>query len=181
MISPTNFYEFRPAPQGDGSLGYIYQVPASGTNDVLTIIVFDDTFHVNSATFPVDARLLAFIEAIQTNQWQEATREEEYYENIVRDLLVTAWEGGSAYWAQVDEQMGAEATFNEMWQGWYILRVRDDEGEWHGVSYHDLFHALQRMRREFPDRFQSIMDGSYDADDADIWFQLAVLGELTYA
>lgn len=40
--------------------------------------------------------------------------------------------------------------------------------------------ATGKLLKEFPERFASVKEGQYDAEDADVWLQLALFGEVVY-
>ena len=105
---------------------------------------------------------------------------EEKLEGIVYNLFITAWEGGSAYWAEVSEPNEAEKTLLKMKDEGYVLRVTpigDDPVE---LKYENLVQAINLLAKNFPCAFYDAINEYDDAETADIWFQLAVLGELTY-
>jgi hypothetical protein len=40
--------------------------------------------------------------------------------------------------------------------------------------------AIQKIKAEHPNVYNNIIDEDYDADDADVFFQIAVMGEVTF-
>lgn len=124
------------------------------------------------------------------------------------NLFVTALEGGSNYWYyilntpnEVREIMQDQGiTYTEA-IGEYVLNggeieIRDvetiDDNELEGSEYPDtgdilgyvnmdsLLDAINTVKEEYPDTFENILDDNYDANDADIFLQLATMGEIVY-
>jgi hypothetical protein len=102
-------------------------------------------------------------------------------------LLSTAFEGGSNYWYWVD--FGAKR--DESSGLFYINRkpilsnkkIASEENEdlvskplTKGVC----IDSLTKMKKDYPKNYHSILDGSYDADDADIFLQICLLDEVRY-
>lgn len=110
------------------------------------------------------------------------------------DLLVTALEGASNYWYLLDDiskiqdkfQQGAtstsEAIFRAIKEGWSInIKDVENEEEVLGIlSMDNILEGEKKMRHNEPDHYQDILDEGWDADTADVWFQYAVLGEITF-
>lgn len=119
-----------------------------------------------------------------------------FVQNIYEDLLVTAIEGGSNYWYFLDDDaVGAIRAIEPdknipLSQALYIalrdgakVPVRDleDVTEILGTMDKDsCLHAMKVISERYPDVWNNIMDEQYDAGDADVFFQLAVMGELTF-
>lgn len=111
------------------------------------------------------------------------------------DLFVTALEGGSNYWyylpsipsgvREISRETGM-ATSEAI--GEYVLRggniqVNDAEEEEEilgTVDMGNLIDAIDLLKADYPQTYENIIDEEYDADDADIFFQLAVMGEVTF-
>jgi len=111
------------------------------------------------------------------------------------DLFVTALEGGSNYWyyiptipagvRQIKTETGM-ATSEAI--GEYILRggniqindAEDEEEVLGTVDMTSLLEAIDLLKSDYTHAYENIIDEEYDADDADIFFQLAVMGEVTF-
>ena len=111
------------------------------------------------------------------------------------NLFVTALEGGSNYWyylpripggvreimAELDMEL-TEAI------GEYVLRggsidindAEDEETKLGTVDMTSLLEAIDILKNDYTHAYENIIDEEYDADDADIFFQLAVMGEVTF-
>lgn len=109
---------------------------------------------------------------------------------VLDDLLVTAIEGGSAYWSG-DCLM--DGKFAASGRPWYVnaftdgmtlkvSEVDEETGnkEWHALDLAKGIAGLQLLATTQPKRFVSILEGQDDADDADVWLQLSTLGEVRY-
>lgn len=121
---------------------------------------------------------------------------------LMDDLLVTAIEGGSTYWcARVDTEIGTpkpRAADHGESDGmpWYTVAfqsgtemrvLEDDEGRqtWRVLNRDAGIRGLRLLvegthcgARIVTDLIQN--KGAADADTADVWLQLAVLGEVVY-
>jgi hypothetical protein len=118
-------------------------------------------------------------------------------ECLMYDLLVTALEGGSNHWywllkkvheitepyRAADDEPFAERIFRALLDGKELPIHEHDQNreEFLGtLTYDRCLKALEIMAIHWPYRYESIMTDAYDAEDADIWFQLAVMGEVVY-
>lgn len=99
-----------------------------------------------------------------------------------KDLFITAWEGGSSYWASVSEPNNSEKTFDKIVNEGYVLKVRDREDldEVWTVQKSDLVGSITKLKNEHPRHYADLVEDSWDAETADVWFQLVVIGELTF-
>lgn len=124
----------------------------------------------------------------------------EIPEQLIRDIIITACEGGIGYWSQLESYDGP--AIDEGAEGSLPLRIREIEeegwdesttvyGPWRDLGIPEVISGLQKMVQEWPDRLdtqrmmQAIANydsGNYDFDagDADSVIQFALLGELTY-
>ncbi len=124
----------------------------------------------------------------------------EIPEQLIRDIIITACEGGIGYWSQLESYDGPAIADGV--EGSLPLRIREIEeegwdesttvyGPWRDLGIPEVIAGLQKMVQEWPDRLdtqrmmQAIANydsGNYDFDagDADSVIQHALLGELTY-
>ncbi len=115
-------------------------------------------------------------------------------ENII-DLFVTALEGGSNYWyylptipSAVRDIMNEKNMATSEAIGEYVLRggsiqVNDAEEEEEvlgTVDMDSLLDAIQKLKEDYPRAYENIIDEEYDAEDADIFFQLATMGDVVF-
>lgn len=117
------------------------------------------------------------------------------------DLLVTALEGGSNYWYCLD----AEEISNELKRlniedtnepiaikVWNIIKatgkvdvydIEAPDEKLGTINLKSIEEGEKIMADKYPQHFKKIIDEDsvdWDAETADVWFQLAVLKELTY-
>ena len=122
----------------------------------------------------------------------------EISEQTISDQLCTALEGGSNYWyllGNIDrthfvkgDMLADNLARSLMTDKNYKLPIYDIEsfevdsgpellGE---VTYDSMAKAFNIMSKDYPIQLSNILSGNYDADDSDIWFQLATMGEVVY-
>lgn len=128
-------------------------------------------------------------EKIERRQTKKITKED------IINLFVTALEGGSNYWYYIPtmpngvREIKAEmnlATSEAI--GEYVLRggsiqindAEDQEEVLGDVDMDSLLDAIQKLKSDYPHVYENIIDEEYDAEDADVFFQLAVMGEITF-
>lgn len=115
-------------------------------------------------------------------------------ENVIDDVITTALEGGSNYWYFIDqEKVTTPDNFkrnekihyeilDKVYQGG-TLQIFDAEntneklGE---LSVESIQKGLNLLADKSTKVLYNIVDECYDAGDADVFFQLAVLGEITF-
>ena len=128
-------------------------------------------------------------EKIERRKTKKITKED------IVNLFVTALEGGSNYWYYIPSiPVGVRELRTELGIttteaiGEYVLRggniqINDaeDEEEMLGtVDMTTLLEAIDLLKSDYPRTYENIIDEEYDAEDADIFFQLAVMGEITF-
>ena len=72
--------------------------------------------------------------------------------------------------------------------GEYVLRggsidindAEDEKTKLGTVDMTSLLEAIDILKNDYTRAYENIIDEEYDADDADIFFQLAVMGEVTF-
>jgi hypothetical protein len=125
----------------------------------------------------------------------------------VINLFVDALEGGSNYWYEI-RHLPKEVSYKvkEMGQslsetiGEYILNGGyvqfydaeeeyddDDYTETHSdngllgtVDMDSILEAITIIKRDYPEVWENILDEQYDANDADIFLQLCVMGDVVF-
>lgn len=103
------------------------------------------------------------------------------------DLLVTALEGGSNYWYQLDVHLREKGSYDS-WRSDVVSGKRSEPvydletGEKLGeISWKNMIEAFSLMGDCRLDQYMADEDRSVvDADWADMWFQYAVMGELVF-
>ena len=114
---------------------------------------------------------------------------------IFQDLIVTALEGGSNAWYDIHDDLSdikqkhnsdyiSESIAREIWNNpEFELDIYDleDEEEFLGtLTKESCEKAFQILLDKYPSVFANIINEEYDANDADIFFQLAVMGEIVF-
>lgn len=127
-------------------------------------------------------------------------------EDII-NLFVDALEGGSNYWYHIRhlpkevsykaKEMGqsvSEAIGEYILHGGYVQFYDaeeeyddDDYTETHSengllgtVDMDSILEAITIIKRDYPDVWENILDEQYDANDADIFLQLCVMGDVVF-
>lgn len=128
-------------------------------------------------------------EKIERRKTKSITKED------IIDILVTALEGGSNYWyfiptipngvREIKNEMGittAEAIGQYVLKGGFVqINDAEDEEEVLGnIDMDGLLDAIQKIKSDYPNIYENIIDEEYDAEDADAFFQIAVMGDITF-
>jgi hypothetical protein len=115
-----------------------------------------------------------------------------FTDQIKIDLLVTALEGGSNYWYWIEDNSmvkdadGHKPFVDRMWEAIQTgasIPINDIEnpGEILGyISKESLIDGEKLIEEKYPIVYQNCVDENYDANDADIFLQLVVMGEVTF-
>lgn len=116
-------------------------------------------------------------------------------QEMVESLVVGALEGGSNYWYWIDtddfeadlpkenEPLSmriAKAVYTNPSFKMPVYDIEDEEDLLGFFSQKSLKEGLIKAAKEYPDRFNSLVDGEEDAEDCDVIFQLCVMGEITF-
>lgn len=112
------------------------------------------------------------------------------------DVIITALEGGSNYWYVLNEDHDSEGLVARLPEGDFDnLTQRIGRSLWHNTSYRLKVYDLENpdellgvvshasMMGAFASRVEDtlkVIDGSYDALNADNIFQWATMGEITF-
>jgi hypothetical protein len=130
-------------------------------------------------------------------------------EERLRDMIITALEGGIGYWGRVvDEKLAEGLTYEDFRPGGkmqhpdpdeymhptelvaitpgcaLILRDADDpnnpEADTWEVTREKLLNGFAVMAEKYPKAFALFLRGNEDANTADLWVQCALFGEEVY-
>lgn len=103
------------------------------------------------------------------------------------DLMVTAIEGGCTHWAESLELLEGTDLFEppyyadpKFYSFPFKLALTDCEGDVHTLTIDELTKGWSLLLQLYPRRALSAQDESYDAEDADVFLQLAVYGDVIY-
>lgn len=125
------------------------------------------------------------------------------YKELAEDLLVTALEGGSNYWYMFPEfrKVDGFEGFKDNNKGTplsvIIFKWVDTGHEFQILDYEteeevgkltksSMKDAFEKMKEDSPHQFNDLSgwdngETNWDAETADVWFQYAVMGEVTFA
>jgi hypothetical protein len=124
-------------------------------------------------------------------------RQEISYD-LFEDIIVTALEGGSNYWCAIDlsntgvpkEKYAGEPlsvkVAKMIWYDRIDLPVFDAEGDEEDteplgkVNIATIKTAFEILCSQYPDIYMNLIREEYDANDADVFFQIATMGEITF-
>jgi hypothetical protein len=118
----------------------------------------------------------------------ELTYKFQLTDENIRDLIITAFEGGINYWCSgVVESYGDGGPHTSKYDvipNNGILILGDDiEGRWVALTLPGLLNGIKmfcNLRGTTPANYFDSDYGDYDADDADGMIQFAVFGEWVY-
>jgi hypothetical protein len=135
---------------------------------------------------------------VRLNAYDEDKKEKRILgitrERII-DAFITALEGGSNYWYDIQTlpndvvqavksngKTASEAIAEHILNGGYI-QFHDIEDESEILGYVDmdkLLDAINLVKKDYPEVYENIVLEEYDAEDADIFLQLAVMGNVVF-
>jgi hypothetical protein len=107
----------------------------------------------------------------------------------LRDLLITAYEGGIDYWADTDapDKQGEDdrRTPSERWADAILaggtVSVRElDDTDVMPFGLFNLRPGIAKTAIEYPDHFQDFVKDNVDATTADVIVQMSLLGHVVY-
>lgn len=117
------------------------------------------------------------------------------------DIIVTALEGGSNYWymlnveefrnnlppieeiKEIGENMSeriGKALYNNEEFSINVYDVENNEELLGIVTHQSCKEALEEMVESYPEELNALLNEEYDADDADLFFQIATMGEIVF-
>ena len=113
------------------------------------------------------------------------------------NLIVTALEGGSNYWCMLDmhNSVGikkyiddprpmairiADALYNDEKSSVPVLDAEDFEETLGTLTHESIRKALGNFPSDHQWALDNVLNGDYDANDADIVFQVLVMGDVVY-
>lgn len=105
------------------------------------------------------------------------------------DLIITALEGGSNYWYYLPYEFRnapkrmapAEYIVQEIHKGKSYRILDYEDGEYLGeLSASNISRAKKLLKKDYPYFYADVIKEQWDAETADVFFQLLVMGELVY-
>lgn len=121
----------------------------------------------------------------------------EFTKEQIKDVIVTALEGGSNYWyfltndsvkairdkvSKEENKYLSEAITDAIYKG-AVIPIYDIENpnDLLGTLSKDSVEAgIQLMINQERDEIESVLDDTYDAESADVMFQYFVMGEIVF-
>ena len=113
----------------------------------------------------------------------------EISDEILLNLLCSAFEGGSNYWytdvAEHTDPTHADDENCHHWAEWNpvyggSIVVTDEEGEKHLIDRAALQRGMQIMVQNYPQHFDNVITGDDDAETGDVFLQCCCFGEIVY-
>ena len=122
------------------------------------------------------------------------TRTVEISDEMIEDILCSAFEGGITYWAEnISCKDNDDMKKVGGWKHEYLTKTKKKDavmyihdaetGEKYPITKKSIIDALQKMdnpKYQYTKALNRILIGQSDADDADIVVQTACFGEVVY-
>ena len=122
-------------------------------------------------------------------------REMDY--DSFENLIVTALEGGSNYWYMLDLENSvgirrskddqrpmtiriAAALYNDKSAAVIVLDTEDEEEVLGKLTYHSVRKVLENFPSDHQWALDNVLNGDYDANDADVVFQVLVMDDVVF-
>lgn len=130
-----------------------------------------------------------------TNNKLGIVARQEISYDMFEGIIVTALEGGSNYWYLIDledtgipddKYKGEPSSVRIAKMIWYDrinLRVLDKDNEdvlLGEVNLKTIKTAFEIICSQYSQTYLNLIQDQYDAEDADVFFQIATMGELTF-
>lgn len=125
-----------------------------------------------------------------SNDVYTVTITHEVSDRLIRDIIITACEGGIGYWSVLDKYDGPAIDDGKPDAlPLYIADDEDRQGPWMRLGEAQIILGIERILKDYPmsrharnvTEALALNDASVlDADDCDGIVQCGVLGEITY-
>lgn len=125
---------------------------------------------------------------------------------LIRDLLTTAFEGGSNYWYTIDDQQPPPGTTMDDFREGGRMQTPGDYFHWsqliptipgghlivmdkladegvdskYRLDLEALDKGLRLFKQHYPKRYAEVIEENYDANHGDLFLQLSVFGDVIY-
>ena len=128
-----------------------------------------------------------------------ATVQLEITTEQMRDLLVSAFEGGSNYWVDIkkleyppgkshSDYKNFLKDGESFWPPIYVVPfekdgavvLKDIEDDEHTLTLPKMEEGARVMAKKYPSHFSNLISDNADAETADVWLQLSIFGEIIY-
>jgi hypothetical protein len=130
------------------------------------------------------------------NKYMKIQIEYEVTQDMIENVIVSALEGGSNYWYFIDvadfeddlppkgnlalTERISEAVYKNPAFKMPVYDVEDEDDVLGYLSQKNLRRGLELCAKDYPEVFQLFTQNEIDAGDADVIFQLTVMGEVTF-
>lgn len=102
-------------------------------------------------------------------------------DQLIEDLLVCAFEGGSNYWVEsIEVDPGTQCDFYKRAFETYLKVIPIDENQKYILNKLSLKKGLELMAKQYPKHFMDLVSENFDADTGDIFLQLCLFGDVIY-
>ena len=129
-----------------------------------------------------------------TDEMNIINRRIEISDEMIEDILCSAFEGGITYWANnVSCKDNDDMKKVKGWKHEYLTKTKlkdavmyiheIETGEKYPITKKSVIDALQKMDNpeyKYTKALKRILDGQWDADDADIVVQTACFGQVVF-
>jgi hypothetical protein len=132
---------------------------------------------------------------IRQDKYRKEQLNRKLTQQDIIDLFITALEGGSNYWYLIrhlpdsvryeiknNNKSTADAVGEYVLSGGEVYFYdREDKDELLGkVDMNSILDAITEIKTKYPDVWERILTEEYDADDADVFLQICVMGEIVF-
>lgn len=109
-------------------------------------------------------------------------------QELIESLIVDSFEGGSVYWMlidttdEIDKQWNSVNYANQIIENKWTIEVfdvEDPENKLGEINIENIQRGLNLLSK-YPYTLANILREDYDGDDADVFMQLVVMGEVIY-
>ena len=103
----------------------------------------------------------------------------------VKDLIISAFEGGSNYW-YYDLRPDTKRTTVQFWHAELPFRkgravyFKDSDGDEHKLDLAAIERGLDIMAAKYPRHMSNLVTEHWDGDTADVLLQCCTLGDVIY-
>lgn len=108
----------------------------------------------------------------------------DFSEEIAKDLIITAFEGGSNYWYMIESETHGDDLGTLFKEGLEIsnanLGIEADEFRSGFLTKETLLKGAKIMEAKYPRHFYDAINENGDAATGDVYLQCALFGEVIY-
>lgn len=122
----------------------------------------------------------------ERNDYKQQREKEGINKQNIIDLFVTALEGGSNHWYNINtlpnNVKSSEDIGEHILNGGYIqfFDIENPKELLGDVDMNSLLDGISLLKTQYPNEYENILMDEYDANDADVFLQLCVMGEVVF-